>query len=269
MLFSKDLRDGLSDLKRLRSNFKTLQKKYPLRKIMKTRNGGKEVYYKVWYARGKRRRSTVRPGEEDYFNILKGMCIDVKIEIAEANIMLLNDAIDSYKDIEPARIIDRMLEKYPRIDRQDIIVAVNDLENSSLELSDWAKTPYRKADFLEDERTQITSRGLKVRSKSEAAICEILYANGIEFRYEEVLHINGRKLIPDFTIRRKSDSKIFYLEHFGMMDQPLYRKKYHDKLDLYELGDIVPWDNLIITFDKDGSIDLNYIEAIVRTVLTA
>ena len=54
-----------------------------------------------------------------------------------------------------------------------------------------------------------------------------------------------------------------------MMDRSLYRKKYHDKLDLYELGDIVPWDNLIITFDKDGSIDLNYIEAIVKTVLAA
>ena len=30
---------------------------------------------------------------------------------------------------------------------------------------------------------------------------------------------------------------------------------------------IVPWDNLIITYDRDGSIDLSLAEAIARTVL--
>ncbi len=54
-----------------------------------------------------------------------------------------------------------------------------------------------------------------------------------------------------------------------MMDLASYRKSYHDKMDLYELADIVPWDNLITTFDKDGSIDLNYIETLAKTVLAA
>ena len=269
MILSKDLREGIADLRNLRRNLKAMQKVYPLHKIMRTRNGGREKYYKVCYFRGKRTRSGIRHGSVDFFNILKGMCIDAKLEMIESNVVVLDRAKKDYLEIDPVALTDRMCQKYPRLDRRDIIAAVNELENSGSEPSDWAKAPYRKADFLEDERTQVTSRGLKVRSKSEAAICEILYANDIEFRYEEVLYINGRKLIPDFTIRRKSDGKIFYLEHFGMMDQASYRKKYHDKLDLYELGDIVPWDNLIITFDKDGSIDLNYIEAIVKTVLAA
>ncbi len=41
------------------------------------------------------------------------------------------------------------------------------------------------------------------------------------------------------------------------------------KMDLYEFGGIVPWDNLITTFDKDGNIDLDYVKAIAGTILAA
>ncbi len=40
-------------------------------------------------------------------------------------------------------------------------------------------------------------------------------------------------------------------------------------MDLYEFGGIVPWDNLITTFDKDGNIDLDYVKAIAGTILAA
>ena len=52
-----------------------------------------------------------------------------------------------------------------------------------------------------------------------------------------------------------------------MMDLPNYRKKNAEKLAAYEELGIVPWDNLIVTYDKDGSIDLRMAEAIIRSVL--
>jgi hypothetical protein len=160
-----------------------------------------------------------------------------------------------------------MQEKYPRLERQDIVIAVTELEDADKEPSQWALTKYIQSDYKPEEKIHTTSRGLKVRSKSELIICEIFYKYGIEFRYEEVIYINGRRLEPDFIIRRKSDGKIFYWEHCGMMELPKYRKRYYEKRDLYEFCDIVPWDNMIFTYDKDGSIDSEYIEAIVKTVL--
>ena len=269
MILCKDLRSAQGELRTLISDLKAQGKAYPPFKIMRTRSRGKEIYVRVDYFEGKRKRKIIDHESADFFDVLKGLCIDAKKEIAENDLLLLNTLEEQYRDISPVEIIDLLERKYPKLERRDILAAVSDLEQSAPESSDWAKETYRKAEFIEDGRTQITSRGLKVRSKSEAAICEILYANGIEFRYEEIMYINGRKVIPDFTIRRKSDGKIFYWEHCGMMDDPAYLNRYHEKIGLYEFGGIVPWDNLILTYDNDGNIDLSYIEAIVRTVLAA
>ena len=51
------------------------------------------------------------------------------------------------------------------------------------------------------------------------------------------------------------------------MDDPDYRKRNAEKLAAYEENGIVPWDNLIITYDSDGSIDLSLAEAIAGAVL--
>ena len=269
MIFCRDLRDTQRALRTMYNELKAQSKIFPCFKIMRTRSRGKEIYCKVDYSNGKRKRTVIHPDQTDFFNVLKGLCIEAKKEIVEENILLLKGLEERYRDVSPVELIDLMEKKYPKIDRRDIIMAVNDLEQTSGSPTEWGKAPYKRADFMEDGRTQITSRGLKVRSKSEAAICEILYANDIEFRYEEVIYLNGRRFVPDFIIRRKSDGKIFYWEHCGMMDDPAYRRKNREKLDWYEMNDIVPWDNLIVTYDKDGTIDLSFIEAIVKAVLAA
>ncbi|MBO5995566.1 MAG: hypothetical protein J6Q41_08640 [Firmicutes bacterium] len=269
MILLKDLRD---ELKWMRSKFFELeeqQKQFPLYKLKKTRNDGKVVYYKVYHVAGKRKRKVVRYGEKDYFDVLKGICIDAKFKMVGQNLKLLERIEPQFRNIEAAELISVVSELNPKLDVKDIAMAVREIENIKDEPSPWALADYKMSDYLEDEKIHTTSRGLKVRSKSELIICEIFYKYGIEFRYEEVIYLNGKRLVPDFVIRRKSDGKIFYWEHCGMMDQPIYRKRYFEKRDLYEFCGIVPWDNLIFTYDMDGSIDSNYIDAIVKAVLLA
>ena len=267
MISKMDLRKSSKELRNLVKDLKEKQKQYPLFKVMNTKNKGKEVCYKVEYRRKKRIREVLKPDSEEYFNILKGLCIDAKRELAEKDVSLIKDLEDKYRDVGEAEVVALMQDKYPKIGRSDIVTAITELEEADNHPSQWALADYVKSDYKPEEKIHTTSRGLKVRSKSELIICEIFYKYGIEFRYEEVLYINGRRLEPDFTIRRKSDGKIFYWEHCGMMDLARYRKRYYEKRDLYEFCDIVPWDNMIFTYDKDGSIDSEYIEAIVRTVL--
>ena len=47
-----------------------------------------------------------------------------------------------------------------------------------------------------------------------------------------------------------------------------YMKHHKSKLDIYESLGIVPWDNLIVTYDsKDGNLDLRIIESEINNKL--
>ena len=267
MIALMDLREELRFLRSVQRELKAQLKKLPNCSIMKTRNRGEEVYYRVEYSDKRRIRHKLKYGSEEYRNVLKGICAKEKLKLTEDRIRLIKKTEARFIDISPSEVIIKVFEDYPRIDRRDISDAVYALENIKYEPSDWALAPYKMSDYKPEEKIHTTSRGLKVRSKSEVIICEIFYKHGIEFRYEEVMYISGRRIEPDFTIRRKSDGKIFFWEHCGMMDLAAYRKRYYEKRELYEFCDIVPWDNMIFTYDKDGSIDSEYIEAIVKTLL--
>ena len=107
-----------------------------------------------------------------------------------------------------------------------------------------------------------------MRSKNEVLHAETMYRLGIPFRYEPVLHIGKRELIPDFTALRIRDAKIFYMEHCGMPHNKEYMAHHKRKMELYESVGIVPWDNLIVTYgDVHGNVDLRIIESELRSKL--
>lgn len=93
------------------------------------------------------------------------------------------------------------------------------------------------------------SSGNWVRSKSEAIIDMVLYTNHIPFRYECKLQLGRVTLYPDFTIRHPRTGKLYYWEHFGMMDDETYLKKTCSKIQTYARNGIYPSINLIATFE--------------------
>ncbi len=58
----------------------------------------------------------------------------------------------------------------------------------------------------------------------------------------------------------------FYLwDHCGMMDVPSYREDNKKKLREYEEAGIVPWDNLIVTYDTvEGGLRGDLVEAMIK-----
>ena len=125
----------------------------------------------------------------------------------------------------------------------------------------WENTPYEKLNYRAEELRHTTSRGLKVRSKSELLIAEALYRHGIPFRYEQVYNAGKFQISADFTIRR-TDGKLFVWEHEGSVNNASYIEWQRKKAELYALNGFYPWDNLIITYDtEDGTIDLRTVES--------
>lgn len=118
--------------------------------------------------------------------------------------------------------------------------------------------------FFNELKKHVTPKGAMVRSKSEALIAGILELYGLEYQYEKRLALGGRNFYPDFTLTNVLSGEPIYWEHFGLTHDPEYRKAMAEKLAVYEEHDILPWKNLITTFDsEDGYIDMQRIHRIL------
>lgn len=133
----------------------------------------------------------------------------------------------------------------------------------------WAEAEYPRNPYRTGERMHVTSFGLDVRSKAECLIAEQLYDEILLFRLEELLEMKGgRRFYPDFTILRP-DGAVIYWEHAGMTYHKEYLQRHKQKMEEYEHAGIVPWENLIVSYDHvNGAYDAKKIHALIHGWLT-
>ena len=133
------------------------------------------------------------------------------------------------------------------------------------ELLDWSNAPYRKNPNYIDQLLHQSFSGNHVRSKSEVLIDTSLYLNKIPYRYECALSLADTTFFPDFTILHPDTKKLYYWEHFGMMDHPDYSKNAFSKLEFYNSHNIIPSINLITTFEtKEHPLTTDLVEKIIH-----
>lgn len=101
-----------------------------------------------------------------------------------------------------------------------------------------------------------------------------MHANGIDYRYEEPLEIDGVTKYPDFTIEDDDSGITYYWEHCGMLMNPGYRKRWESKQDWYRKNGILPLEEgggsngtLLVSLDKpDGGIDSEAIDKLIQAI---
>ena len=231
-------------------------------RLLKTRNHGKDIILAVKGHGESLCRTTITKDRQRQIDIAKQSILFRELQEVNRQVKILDRAITelSMNCFEPQRFA---IENYGWFNNEEIKECLDRKRHS-----DWMDEPYDKSDFRPFELTQMTSRGLLVRSKSELLIAEMLYKYGIEFRYEQVYHLPGLPpMAADFTIRR-ADGKLFIWEHEGLVNSRSYLARQQRKAECYSKLGYVPWDNLIITYDtSDGEIDLRIVESIIRTRL--
>ena len=214
-------------------------------------------------------------------DILRQLCRKAYLKEAllqiSDNIKCLTVAKSRYAALHPDEIIENLPKVYrtfpkeyffPDITKDLLTKAAEKDAELAAKVKAWIEEPYEQSTFMPEKKVHITSRGEKMRSKNEVLHAEVMYRLGIPFRYESVLHIGKRELIPDFTAMRIRDAKIFYAEHCGMPDNNEYMEHHKWKMKLYEAAGIVPWDNLIVTYgDACGNVDVRIIESELRSKL--
>lgn len=89
--------------------------------------------------------------------------------------------------------------------------------------------------------------------------------NGIPFRYECELQLGEITVYPDFTIMDPKTGKIYYWEHFGMIDDPSYARSAMIKIQSYIANRIYPTIQLIMTYEtKMNPLDTESIEKTIQ-----
>ena len=155
-----------------------------------------------------------------------------------------------------------------RTERQVLIEPVEPTWEQKVE--EWKSREYKGKGFREDTAIILTEKGERVRSKSEKILADYFYRNGIEYKYECPLYLNGYGAIyPDFTFLSPHTGEEIYWEHNGMVDDPVYARNMVRKLQEYEKNGIFQGERLILTFETEQTVlNTSKIEQLVKRYLT-
>jgi len=253
------LRD-LESQKRTIKKYQEEKRKLPLGALSASEKKGRKYYTKITFHRGKRRVKYLGgAGHPEVQRLQKRYFLEKAVSAMKKNIDLMENFIRNYQSVDPNQMQKTFPKAYQSLPEACFHTAgVFDLEK-------WGSQPYVKSTKNPELLTQITTKGDLVRSKSEVIIANALNARGLSYRYEELCNINGYTKAPDFRIIHPKSGRIIYWEHCGLItDYGYLRDTYHRIYD-YIRQEIVPGDNLILTFDDAaGNINSFTIERIIE-----
>ncbi len=234
----------------------------PAGRLTQEHRNGKDVLMVETYDDGRRRRHCLT-GEPEYAAaLIRRDLLKAELDALLVNCKLLTQAAEKASHFSIDVSIHALKQRMSAVTDELLHLALSDSAAEG-----WAAAPYEQLQYRTEEKRHMTSRGLRVRSKSELLIAEKLYEYGLPFRYEEVMHFQNVDIAPDFTIRR-ADGKLFYWEHEGLTNSERYVNWQQRKAQLYAGAGIVPWDNFIVTYDSDdGTVDIRVIDSEIRNRL--
>lgn len=263
MTYKEQLERIIAELKQRQSDLSEEYELLPEGHLVFSMQNGLKRYIQRIPATGNRKRER-RYGVKRKPEILSGLVRKEYIQDAlpalEKDIRLIEKAARYYVPSDENSIMAQFVEAQPEL--------AYGIYKPSVDENEWKMRFDRIENYHDENLTQVASDGKRMRSKNEVYIASRLDHYGITYRSDCPTGIPDLSCVPDFTILRKRDGKIIYWEHLGMMDDLEYRKDNKRKLEQYEEFNIVPWDNLILTYDTPGGgLRADYIEAMIKTWL--
>lgn len=144
-----------------------------------------------------------------------------------------------------------------RIESEGLLALLSELQQ---EIRDWENQEYEKNPAPYPSKHPTLKPGEFVKSKSEAMIAILLRLRGIPYLYEKRLF----ESYSDFTIMHPITGKIYYWEHFGMLDNDDYCRKAGLKMMRYLQDGLTPASCLIVTSeDSEHPLTVNKIMAVI------
>ena len=213
----------------------------PDHRIIVSKSNGCDQYYYV--DRKTRERRYIKAGEVEM--IRKTVQRDYETEVnkkLKKNKRLLESFLAQYDFSEIGGIYSKMADS-----RKKLVVPVVEPEESYVEK--WKSVLYDPMP-IDNDTVFYSEKGVRVRSKSEVLIANMLEQRGIPYRYEFPLRLKKAGYVrPDFMCLNVKTRKELFWEHFGMMDNESYVNNCMTKIANYETEGFFPGKDLIFTFE--------------------
>jgi hypothetical protein len=164
------------------------------------------------------------------------------LSIAEKEMNL----IEKYDRLLKEEPIERTYIEYCK-GRQELVTPV--LLTDEQFVAKWKSEKYNPKSF-EDSEEFYSASGIRVRSKAEVMIADMLDYYGIPYKYEHPLMLKGLGIVnPDFICLNVAKRREMIWEHFGMMDSISYANRNVNKIQYYALNGYCAGENMIMTFE--------------------
>ena len=226
----KEILDCQTEIKTITSELKTLPEGYLVRK------GG------FYYHGIKRETKGIAKDQQLIRQLARKAYLLERLKRLENGLAAGEVFLANCGSFTPEEIIGSLSKTYQRLPSDSFFITAQ---------NDWPHQSYEMNPYHPEQRSIITDSGIAVRSKSEMIIANALDLYRIPYRYEAALDLGLVKRYPDFTIMRPVDEKLIYWEHFGLTDKSDYMQSMTAKIQLYLDHNIVPWSDLVCTFEDD------------------
>lgn len=181
----------------------------------------------------------------------------------QRNVERLRKYLKYSEDASFEKIFAELQENYEIKNRNYLIEALQECRGAKAS-GVTAFKANESENFRQEGKIHISSSGKIYRSKSELSIEAELIKYNVDYNYESKIYCANKLYRPDFTITRNDGSVVIW-EHFGMVNDDEYVEKMLVKYVDYVRQGIVPWDNLVVTFDKkNGGLDVEEIDFIIK-----
>ena len=230
-------------LNKVRRELDSLKKKVPEGARLRAIKHGKTFQYYLRTQEYGSNGKYISKSNRNLAELLAQIEYDNKLE------KLLKENIDNLKDLQEIKeespfqsAIDQMVLGKRELIKEHYI-------SDEAYMLNWLSQEYDKLEFRYGYPEYFTRRGMRVRSKSEVIIADMLDELAVPFLYEKPLKLGMTTVHPDFTLLNIYEKKELYWEHFGMMDDIEYRNNAFSKIQRYELYGYYQYSSVIWTFE--------------------
>ena len=205
------------------------------------------------YIHAKDKKLAVDLAQRDYNKCLLNI-IEEERQLAAKYCSLLEE--------KPVARVHDSLNRY----KQELVTSIED-ENEAF-VAGWKAEQYEKMSI--DATTEFYSNnGIRVRSKSELIIANMLEQYDVPYKYEKPIILKGIGTVhPDFTCLNTRTHKEIVWEHFGMMDNEAYASKNIIKLNTYNQNGYYIGKNMIASFEtSQNPLSSRFVKAMIEEYL--
>lgn len=228
--------------------------------LLLVQKDGRAVMQQCKEEHGQKRRLSLAGKPDLAAALIRKQYAEAELQLLKKDVTVITELLQRYNPVDYQSVLELLPEKYRQFERSQY------MEGRAKTQDSWMHMPYKQSDYHPKQKVHATSQGLFVRSKSEVLLAEKLYEMKIPFRYEQTMKIGKFTVAPDFTCNVQK--QLVYIEHCGLTGNAEYMKHHKWKMELYESVGIVPWKNLIVTYeDENGFINLAVMEAQMKAML--